>query len=49
MAISGIIWGMVAISKDDNSYLTTNGIATFVILVFLVHPTLIKVMFSIFS
>ena len=36
-------------NNHDSSYLTTHGVATCVILLFLVHPTLIKIMFSIFS
>ena len=47
--VTGVIWGGVAIHKNDSGYLTTHGIATLIILLFLIHPTLIKVMFSVFS
>ena len=47
--LSFIIWGGYAIHKRDSGYLSTHGVATIVILIFLVHPQLIKLMFSIFS
>ena len=47
--LTGIFWGALAIHKHDSSYLTTHGVATCVILLFLIHPTLIKIMFSAFS
>ena len=43
------VWGSVALHKHNAYYLRNHLVATIVILLFLAHPTLVKIMFSVFS
>ena len=45
MLICFIIWGIVAVIKQNTSYLKREGITTLVILYFLIHPNLIQTFF----
>jgi hypothetical protein len=47
--ISAAIWSVFAVRARDLRYLRTHFVATVLVLLFLIHPTLIKVMFSTFS
>ena len=48
-ALSGLVWGAIAYFKSKKSYLQKELVATMIVLFFLVHPTLVKVMFSVFA